>query len=171
MEGMTILRGRVWKFGDNISTDHIIPGRYYHLRSNLPELAKHVMEDADPEFPKKVKPGDFIVAGKNFGMGSSREHAAIVIKLANVSAVIAKSFARIFFRNAINNGLPVIIADTDKIDDGDELEVDLEKGVIRNLTKNIEIKIQPLPKVMLDILKEGGIVEYIKKYSRLPVTE
>ena len=168
---MTVLRGRVWKFGDNISTDHIIPGRYYHLRSNLPELAKHVMEDADPEFPKKVKPGDFIVAGKNFGMGSSREHAAIVIKLANVSAVIAKSFARIFFRNAINNGLPVIIADTDKIDDGDELVVDLEKGVIKNLTKGIEIKIQPLPKVMLDILKAGGIVEYIKKYGRLPVTE
>ncbi len=168
---MTVLRGRVWKFGDNISTDHIIPGRYYHLRSNLPELAKHVMEDADPEFPKKVKPGDFIVAGKNFGMGSSREHAAIVIKLANVSAVIAKSFARIFFRNAINNGLPVVIADTDKIDNGDELEVDLEKGIIRNLTKNIEIKIQPLPEVMLDILKEGGIVEYIKKHGRLPVTE
>jgi len=167
---MTVLRGRVWKFGDNISTDHIIPGRYYHLRSNLPELAKHVMEDADPDFPKKVKPGDFIVAGKNFGMGSSREHAAIVIKMANVSAVIAKSFARIFFRNAINNGLPVIIADTDKIDEGDELEVDLEKGVIRDLTKNIEIKIMPLPRVMLDILKQGGIVEYLKKYGKLPVS-
>jgi len=167
---MTKLRGRVWKFGDNISTDHIIPGRYYHLRSNLPELAKHVMEDADPEFPKKVRSGDFIVAGKNFGMGSSREHAAIVIKMANVSAVIAKSFARIFFRNAINNGLPVIIADTDKIDEGDELEVDLEKGVIKNLNKNIEIKIQPLPKIMLDILREGGIVEYLKKYGKLPVS-
>ena len=166
---MVILKGRVWKFGDNISTDHIIPGRYYHLRSNLPELAKHVMEDADPDFPNKVRPGDFIVAGKNFGMGSSREHAAIVIKLANVSAVIAKSFARIFFRNAINNGLPVIIADTDKIDDGDELEVDLEKGTIKDLSKNIEIKIKPLPKTMIEILKAGGIVEYIKKYGRLPV--
>ncbi len=166
---MTVLRGRAWKFGDDISTDHIIPGRYYHLRSNLPELAKHVMEDADPEFSKKVRSGDFIVAGKNFGMGSSREHAAIVIKLAKVSAVIAKSFARIFFRNAINNGLPVIIADTDKIDNGDELEVDLEKGVIKNLTKGIDIKIQPLPKVILDILKEGGIVEYIKKHKKLPV--
>jgi len=166
---MVILKGRVWKFGDNISTDHIIPGRYYHLRSNLPELAKHVMEDADPDFPNKVRPGDFIVAGKNFGMGSSREHAAIVIKLANVSAVIAKSFARIFFRNAINNGLPVIIADTDKIDDGDELEVDLEKGTIMDLSKNIEIKIKPLPKTMIEILKAGGIVEYIKKYGRLPV--
>ncbi len=166
---MVILRGRAWKFGDDISTDHIIPGRYYHLRSNLPELAKHVMEDADPEFAKKVKPGDFIVAGKNFGMGSSREHAAIVIKLAGVSAVIAKSFARIFFRNAINNGLPVIIADTDKIDNGDELEVDLDKGLIKNLTKRIEIKIQPLPKIMIDILKAGGIVEYIKKHGKLPV--
>jgi len=166
---MTILRGKVWKFGDNISTDHIIPGRYYHLRSNLPELAKHVMEDADPDFSKKVQKGDFIAAGKNFGMGSSREHAAIVIKLAGVSAVIAKSFARIFFRNAINNGLPVIIADTDKIDNGDELEVDLEKGIIKNLSKRIEIKIQPLPKVILNILEEGGIVEYIRKHGKLPI--
>lgn len=166
---MTILRGKVWKFGDNISTDHIIPGRYYHLRSNLPELAKHVMEDADPDFSKKVQKEDFIVAGKNFGMGSSREHAAIVIKLAGVSAVIAKSFARIFFRNAINNGLPVIIADTDKIDNGDELEVDLEKGIIKNLSKGIEIKIQPLPKVILNILEEGGIVEYIRKHGKLPI--
>lgn len=166
---MTILRGKVWKFGDNISTDHIIPGRYYHLRSNLPELAKHVMEDADPDFSKKVRKGDFIVAGKNFGMGSSREHAAIVIKLAGVSAVIAKSFARIFFRNAINNGLPVIIADTDKIDNGDELEVDLERGIIKNLSKRIEIKIQPLPKVILNILEEGGIVEYIRKHGKLPI--
>jgi len=166
---MTILRGKVWKFGDNISTDHIIPGRYYHLRSNLPELAKHVMEDADPDFSKKVQKGDFIAAGKNFGMGSSREHAAIVIKLAGVSAVIAKSFARIFFRNAINNGLPVIIADTDKIDNGDELEVDLEKGIIKNLSKGIEIKIQPLPKVILNILEEGGIVEYIRKHGKLPI--
>lgn len=167
---MKILRGRAWKFGDNISTDHIIPGRYYHLRSNLPELAKHVMEDADPEFSKKVKPGDFIVAGNNFGMGSSREHAAIVIKLAGVGAVLAKSFARIFFRNAINNGLPVLIADTDKIDDGDELEIDLEKGIVRNLTKGIEIEVQPLPEVMREILREGGLVEYIKKHGKLPVT-
>ena len=119
-----LLKGRAWKFGDNISTDHITPGRYYHLRSNLPELAKHVMEDADPEFPKKMKPGDFIVAGNNFGMGSSREHAPLALKIAGISAVIAKSYARIFYRNAINIGLPVLIADTDEIESMDELEVD-----------------------------------------------
>ncbi len=159
------LKGRAWKFGDNISTDHITPGRYYHLRSNLPELAKHVMEDANPEFAKKVRAGDFIVAGNNFGCGSSREHAPIVIKLAGVSAVIAKSFARIFYRNAINVGLPVLIADTDKIDEGDILEVDLSSGIIRNLTKNLEIKAKPIPDVMIKILEAGGLVEYVKEHS------
>ena len=103
-----MLTGRAFKFGDDISTDHIIPGRYAHLRSNLPELAAHVMEDADPTFAGKVKPGDFIVAGSNFGLGSSREHAPLVIKMAGVSAVLAKSVARIFFRNAINLGLPIL---------------------------------------------------------------
>ncbi len=164
-----ILKGRAWKFGDDISTDHITPGRYYHLRSNLPELAKHVMEDANPEFASKVKPGDFIVAGKNFGCGSSREHAPAVIKLAGVSAVIAKSFARIFFRNAINIGLPVLIADTSQIDEGDELEVDLTGGVIRDLTKGIEIKASPMPDVMIRILETGGLVEYVKKYGDVKV--
>lgn len=163
------IKGRVWKFGDDISTDHIIPGRYYHLRDNLPELAKHVMEDADPEFPKKVRPGDIIVAGKNFGMGSSREHAVLVLKQAGVAAVVAKSFARIFFRNAINNGLPLIIADTTEIDTGDIIEIDLEKGIIINTTKNKEIKFQPLPRIMRDILMEGGIIEYIKKHGGLPL--
>ena len=163
------LRGRAWKFGDDISTDHITPGRYYHLRSNLPELAKHVMEDADPDFMKKFKPGDFIVAGKNFGMGSSREHAPLALKVAGVSAVIAKSFARIFYRNAINIGLPVLIADTDEIDDGDELEVDLSTGIIRDLTKNIEIKAKPLPDIMIRILKEGGLVEFVRKKGDLIV--
>lgn len=161
--------GKAWKFGDNISTDHITPGRYYHLRSNLPELAKHIMEDADPEFSKKFKPGDFIVAGKNFGMGSSREHAPLALKIAGVSAVIAKSFARIFYRNAINVGLPLLIADTDSIDSGDELEVDFANGIIKNLTKNIEIKAKPLPKFMIEILEEGGLVDYIKKHGDLKV--
>ncbi|WP_048098205.1 3-isopropylmalate dehydratase small subunit [Archaeoglobus sulfaticallidus] len=165
----SMLKGRAWKFGDDISTDHITPGRYYHLRSNLPELAKHVMEDADPDFAKKVEKGDFIVAGKNFGMGSSREHAPIVIKLAGVSAVIAKSFARIFYRNSINVGLPLLIADTDKIDSGDELEVDLRKGIIRNLTKNIEIEAKPLPDFMLKIIDTGGLVHYIKKEGDLVI--
>lgn len=163
------LRGRAWKFGDDISTDHITPGRYYHLRSNMPELAKHVMEDADPDFPKKMKPGDFIVAGKNFGMGSSREHAPLAIKIAGVSAVIAKSFARIFYRNAINVGLPVLIADTDGIEEGDELEVDLSTGTIKNLTKGIEIKAKPLPEIMISILNEGGLVEYVRKKGDLTV--
>ncbi len=161
------LRGRAWKFGDDISTDHITPGRYYHLRSNMPELARHVMEDADPEFPEKMKPGDFIVAGKNFGMGSSREHAPLAIKIAGISAVIAKSFARIFYRNAINVGLPVLIADTDMIDPGDELEVDLSSGIILDLTKEIEISSKPLPEIMIGILNEGGLVEYVKKRGDL----
>ncbi len=163
------LRGRAWKFGDDISTDHITPGRYYHLRSNMPELAKHVMEDADPEFPKKMKPGDFIVAGKNFGMGSSREHAPLAIKIAGVSAVIAKSFARIFYRNAINVGLPVLIADTEGIEDGDELEVDLSTGTIKNLTRNTELRARPLPEIMINILNEGGLVEYVRKKGDLTV--
>ncbi|MBO8180004.1 MAG: 3-isopropylmalate dehydratase small subunit [Archaeoglobus sp.] len=161
--------GRAWKFGDDISTDHITPGRYYHLRSNMPELAKHVMEDADPDFMKKFKPGDFIVAGKNFGMGSSREHAPLALKIAGVSAVIAKSFARIFYRNAINVGLPVLIADTDSIDSGDELEVDLEKGIIVNRTKGEELRVKGIPEVMLKILNEGGLVSYVKKYGDIKV--
>jgi len=164
-----ILRGKAWKFGDDISTDHIAPGRYYHLRSNLPELAKHVMEDANPEFARKVKRGDFIVAGKNFGCGSSREHAPIVIKLAGVSAVLAKSFARIFYRNAINVGLPLLIVDTDGIDEGDELEVNLSTGEVKNLTKGTSLKAKPLPDVMIRILQEGGLVNYVKKYGDVVV--
>jgi 3-isopropylmalate/(R)-2-methylmalate dehydratase small subunit len=160
-----ILKGKVFKFGDSISTDHIIPGRYAHLRSNLPELAKHVMEDADPTFVGKVKSGDFIVAGKNFGLGSSREHAALVIKMAGVGAILAKSVARIFFRNAINQGLPTLICDTDKIDAGDKLEVNLSRGTINDLTKGIQLTFGKIPQVMLDILNEGGLVPYIAKHG------
>lgn len=162
-----MLRGRAWKFGDNISTDHITPGRYFHLRSNIEELAKHIMEDADPDFMKKFKKGDFIVAGKNFGMGSSREHAPLALKVAGVSAVLAKSFARIFYRNAINVGLPVLIVDTDPIESGDVLEVDLSKGIVRDLTKGLELRAKPLPDFMLKILKAGGLVEYVKTYGDL----
>src|SRR5574344_2030126 len=143
------LKGKAWKFPDDISTDHIAPGRLLHLRSNLPEFAKHVLEDADPDFASKMIKGDFVVAGNNFGLGSSREHAPQIIKIAGVSAVIAKSFARIFYRNSINIGLLVLEADTDKIDAQDELEVDIKSGVIKNLTKNIEIKFTPLPDVMI----------------------
>jgi 3-isopropylmalate/(R)-2-methylmalate dehydratase small subunit len=160
-----VLRGKAFKFGDNISTDHIIPGKYANLRSDLPELAKHVMEDADPTFVGKVKPGDFIVAGKNFGLGSSREHAALVIKMAGVSAVLAKSVARIFFRNAINQGLPVLICDTDKIDAGDEIEVNLSESIVTDLTKNTKLTFGKIPKVMVDILNEGGLIPYITKHG------
>jgi 3-isopropylmalate/(R)-2-methylmalate dehydratase small subunit len=160
-----ILKGKAWKFGDDISTDLIAPGRLFHLRSNLPELAKHVLEDADPSFAQKVQKGDFVVGGKNFGLGSSREHAPTIIKLAGVSAVLAKSFARIFYRNAINVGLPVLICDTDKIDLGDQLEADLEKGKIKDLTKNITLDFTPLPGAMIKILNDGGLVEHIKKHG------
>ncbi len=160
-----MLTGRVFKFGDSISTDGIIPGRFAYLRSNLPELAKHVMEDVDPTFASKVKAGDFIVAGSNFGLGSSREHAPLVIKIAGVSAIIAKSVARIFFRNAINQGLPVLICDTDKIDDGDELEVDLSTGMVKDITNGNQLTSGEMPEVMLHILEEGGLIPYIQKHG------
>ncbi len=160
-----MLRGKAFKFGDNISTDHIVPGRLLHLRSNLAELAKHVFEDIDLKFTERVASGDFIVAGKNFGLGSSREHAPLVIKMSGVSAVLAKSVARIFFRNAINVGLPVLICDTDKINDGDQLEVNLDTGQIIDLTNKVQISFSGLPEVMLRILDEGGLIPYIKKYK------
>jgi 3-isopropylmalate/(R)-2-methylmalate dehydratase small subunit len=124
-----------------------------------------VLEDADPAFASKVKKGDFIVAGKNFGLGSSREHAPAILKLAGVSAILAKSVARIFFRNAINVGLPVLICDTDKIKDGDDLEIDLASGTIVDLTSGARLTSGVIPDVMLKILDEGGLVPYIKKYG------
>jgi len=160
-----MLKGKAFKFSDDISTDHIIPGRFAHLRSNLPELAKHAMEDADPAFASKAKAGDFIVAGSNFGLGSSREHAPLVIKMAGISAILAKSVARIFFRNAINQGLPVLICDTDKINDRDELEVDLASGTVRDVTSGNRLYCSKMPEVMLRILDEGGLIPYIRKYG------
>ncbi|MCS7281465.1 MAG: 3-isopropylmalate dehydratase small subunit [Desulfobacterota bacterium] len=164
-----MLRGRAWKFGDNISTDHIIPGRFYHLRSNLEELTKHLFEDIHQGFYKKVRKGDFIFAGKNFGLGSSREHAPLIIKMAGIDAVVAASFARIFFRNAINVGLLAIICEVDEIREGDLIEINTSEGIIKNLTQNFEKKFPPLPLVMRDILKEGGLVPYIKKYGGFKV--
>jgi 3-isopropylmalate/(R)-2-methylmalate dehydratase small subunit len=164
-----VLRGKAHKFGDGISTDHIIPGRYAHLRSNLPELAKHVLEDADPAFATRVKPGDFVVGGNNFGLGSSREHAPLVIKMAGVSAILARSVARIFFRNAINLGLPVLICNTDKIDDDDELEVDLAEGTVRDRTNGSLLTFGRIPGVMLAILNEGGLIPYIQKHGDFKV--
>jgi 3-isopropylmalate/(R)-2-methylmalate dehydratase small subunit len=160
-----MLKGQALKFGDGISTDHIVPGRYAHLRSNLPELARHVLEDADPTFVSRVKAGDFIVARNNFGLGSSREHAPLIIKMVGVSAVLAKSAARIFFRNAINLGLPVLICNTDKIDNGDELEVDLSAGLVRDITNGSQLTFGKIPEVMLHILNEGGLIPYIRKYG------
>jgi 3-isopropylmalate/(R)-2-methylmalate dehydratase small subunit len=160
-----VLKGKAIKLGDNISTDDIIPGRFAHLRSSLPELARHVLEDAAPGFASKVKSGDFLVAGNNFGLGSSREHAPVVIKMSGVGAILAKSAARIFFRNAINQGLPVLLCDTDKIDDSDELEIDLTGGTIANLTSGVTLSCSKIPPIMSAILKEGGLIPYIQKHK------
>ena len=165
------MKGKVFKFGDNISTDHIAPGRLYHLRSNLPEFAKHVLEDADETFAQRMKKGDFVVAGSNFGLGSSREHAPLIMKIAGVGAVFAKSFARIFYRNAINIGLLAIECDTDAIDDGDEIELDIERGVITDLTNGAIIQTEPLPPVMIKLLKDGGLVDHIKKNVDFKLTD
>ncbi len=156
-------KGKVWKFGDDINTDEIIPARYL-ITTDPKELAKHVMEDADPEFPNKVQPGDIIVGGKNFGCGSSREHAPLAIKGAEVSAIIAESFARIFYRNAINLGMTIIESPeiAKDAEEGDELEIDLEKGIVRNLTKGKEYKIKPLPEDLKKIQEVGGLMEYAK---------
>jgi len=165
-----VLKGKAIKLGDNISTDDIIPGRFAHLRSNLPELARHVLEDAAPEFASRVKSDDFLIAGKNFGLGSSREHASVVIKMSGVGAILAKSAARIFFRNAINQGLPVLFCDTDKIGDGDELEINLTGGKIVNLTSGITLSCSKMPPIMSAILKEGGLIQYIQKHKGFVIT-
>ncbi|NOX97586.1 MAG: 3-isopropylmalate dehydratase small subunit [Nitrospirae bacterium] len=160
------LTGKAYKFSDDINTDLIISGRYKFSTLDMKELAKHVMEDVDPEFSQKVKPGEsFIVAGRNFGCGSSREQAPLAIKEAGVVAVIAQSFARIFYRNAVNVGLTVLEGDTGGIEEGDCLEVDLEKHLIRDEDKKKEIKIKPLPEIMVRVLAEGGLAAYFKKYG------
>jgi 3-isopropylmalate/(R)-2-methylmalate dehydratase small subunit len=154
------LEGNAIKYGDNIDTDVIIPARY--LNSSDPEeLAAHCMEDLDKTFVSRVKPGDIMVAGSNFGCGSSREHAPLVIKTSGIGAVIAKSFARIFFRNAINIGLPIIECDTD-IDEGDRVEIDFDRGEIRNLTKNTSVDFAPFPPFLQDIISKGGLMNSVK---------
>jgi 3-isopropylmalate/(R)-2-methylmalate dehydratase small subunit len=160
-----MLTGKAFKFGDDISTDLIIPGKYSYLRSNLPELAKHVMEDADPLFVSLVKQGDFIVGGNNFGLGSSREHAPLVIKMAGVQAILAKSVARIFFRNAINLGLPILLCNTDDIGNGDQLEIELKTGIVKNKSNGKQLSFGKIPDVMLKILDEGGLLPYIEKHG------
>lgn len=162
--------GKGIKLGDNINTDFIISGRYKFAITDMKELAKHIMEDIDPTFPSKITPGkSIIVAGNNFGMGSSREQAPLVIKESGITAVLSKQFARIFYRNGFNIGLPLVEVDTDRIDEGDDLEIDLDKGVVKDLTKNIELKIKPLPVFMQELLKEGGIINYYKKHGELKV--
>jgi len=150
---------------DDINTDYVISGRYKFKIQDPVELAKHVMEDLDPEFFSRVQKGDFLVAGKNFGCGSSREQAPMAIKYAGISAVLAKSFARIFYRNCYNLGLPAIECDTETISEGDALEVDLNAGVLNNKTKGTQIKIAPLPPTMQTLLTDGGLVEHFKKHG------
>lgn len=158
------MTGRAFRYGDNIDTDVIIPARYLNS-SDAQELAEHCMEDLDKNFVNEVKQGDFIVAGKNFGCGSSREHAPIAIKASGVSLVIAETFARIFFRNAINIGLPIMeCPDAAKeIEAGDEISVDIKTGAIKNITKSKEYKAAPFPEFMQDIINAGGLINYIKK--------
>jgi 3-isopropylmalate/(R)-2-methylmalate dehydratase small subunit len=157
------ISGKVWVFGDNIDTDLIIAARYLNT-SEPKELAKYVMEDADPEFASKVEPGDIIVAGENFGCGSSREHAPIALKAAGVGAVIAKSFARIFYRNSFNMGLPIFELDeSDQIKEGQNLEINLDSGVITNQTDSKEYKFKPIPEFMQELISCGGLMNYAKK--------
>lgn len=157
--------GKAHKFGNDVNTDYIISGKYKFKTLDMKELAKHVMEDLDPDFYQKVSEGDFIVAGTNFGCGSSREQAPLAIKYANVSAVLAKSFARIFYRNSINTGLTVVECDTDLISSGDELEADLSKGFIKNVTSGVQIPAKPLPAVMIKILNDGGLAPHFRKHG------
>ncbi len=157
------LKGTVHKYGANVDTDVIIPARHLSL-SEPKDLAKHCMEDIDAEFVKKVKPGDIIVAGANFGCGSSREHAPLAIKAAEISCVIASSFARIFYRNALNIGLPILECEeaVKNTDNGDVLEVELSTGEIKNLTKSKKFTAKPYPPFMLELISSGGLIEYTK---------
>ncbi len=159
-----MLKGKVHKYGANVDTDAIIPARYLNV-SEPAELAKHCMEDIDRDFVKKVKPGDIMMATTNFGCGSSREHAPLAIKAAGISCIIAKSFARIFFRNAINIGLPLLECDAavDKTEAGDTLEVELYSGRIKNLTRGMEFTAKPYPKFMAELISAGGLIEYTRK--------
>jgi len=158
------VKGRVWRFGNDVDTDAIIPARYLNT-SDPAELARHVMEDADKDFPAKVQQGDILVAGKNFGCGSSREHAPIAIKAAGIQAVIAKSFARIFYRNSFNIGLPIFESAeaSEKIMEGDIVEIDAGSGVIKNITRKEQYEAKPIPPFMQELIGAGGLIEWTKK--------
>jgi 3-isopropylmalate/(R)-2-methylmalate dehydratase small subunit len=166
------LTGQAWCVGDGVSTDLIAPGRYFDLRSDLDALAEHTLEDADLDttdarFMEVMTPGDFVVGGRNFGQGSSREHAPAIIERVGVSAVIADSVARIFYRNAVNVGLPIITCDTERIDEGDDLHVDLLDGVLVNRTTGDELAIDPLPPVMMQLLRDGGLKAHVRAHGAL----
>lgn len=158
------LRGSAVKYGDNISTDLIIAGKYTKTL-NVLDLAEHAMEDLDPDFGKKIKGNGVLVAGSYFGCGSSREQAPVALKEAGVLFIVAKTFSRIFYRNAINIGLPLVECDTDSIDNGDILEYEVGSEILRNISKNNEIQIVSLPDIMVEILKEGGVVPFIKNHG------
>ena len=155
--------GKVYKYGDNVDTDVIIPARYLNI-ADPKELATHAMEDIDTEFAKTVQKGDIVVAGKNFGSGSSREHAPLVLREAGVQAVIAPTFARIFYRNAFNIGLPILESEeaSEKIDAGDEVTVDFKTGKITNITKNESYQAEPFPEFMTKLIESGGLIGYVK---------
>jgi len=164
MTGMNV-SGKAWKFGDDVNTDLIVPGKYLEL-VDPHEMAKHAMEGIDPDFPGKVSEGDVVVGGSNFGCGSSREHAAIALKYVGVGAVVAESFARIFYRNAINLGLPALECPgiSEAVSEGDSLEIDLTGGKVVNATTGKELEFVPLPEFMVEVLGEGGLVTYIRNH-------
>jgi len=162
------IKGIAHKFPDNINTDVIISGRYKFAISDIKELSKHIMEDFDPHFYKKIRPGkSIIVAGQNFGMGSSREQAPLVLKTAGIVAIVAKNFARIFYRNSFNIGLPLIEVNTARIREKDQLEIDIKKGILKNLTKKENLKISAFPTIIQKLISDGGIVRHFKKYRRI----
>ena len=157
------MQGKVWKFGDNIDTDLIIAARYLNT-SEASELAKHVMEDADPSFVNNMREGDIIVAGENFGCGSSREHAPIALKAAGVAAVVAPTFARIFYRNAFNMGLPIFeLPEAEEINEGDTIRIDMDAGEIINVTQAKTYKFTPIPAFMQELVDAGGLINYAKQ--------
>jgi 3-isopropylmalate/(R)-2-methylmalate dehydratase small subunit len=160
------IRAKAFKFGDDINTDYIISGRYKFKSNDMNDMAHHAMEELDPHYYERVTPeGGILVAGTNFGCGSSREQAPLVLIHSNTRAVLAKTFARIFFRNAINTGLPLVEIDTDRIGEGDELELDLEAGVVHNLTSGEDLPFAPLPSVMATLLADGGLAEHFRRHG------
>lgn len=160
------IEAKAFKYGDDINTDYIISGKYKFKSNDMKAMAHHAMEELDPNYYDKVAPnGGFLVAGTNFGMGSSREQAPLVLINSNTKAVLAKSFARIFYRNAINTGLPVVICDTDRINQGDDLDLDLEAGVLNNRTTGEAIEFAPLPPVMAQLLADGGLAAHFRKHG------